>query len=364
MIKKVFVFCFIILCVPSITIFANENTEDIEIIYNMNERIYIQEDASDKPISTDVFKQIMAAILLKENTRDLKKEMLVVYDYHNSIAKTSYVYNNGQRIQVQDEIHALLMNPAEDIFSSTAIYISKTADDFYEMMDKKAEAIGMNNTSFLNSYTTPDDLQKLVEYCMKDDYLYAIMQKKSYQDSSYSLLINEPLYELDNQEILYVFQNDRYQISLLQVYDSILFYFTSTNNPIDINNLQINLMNKYQKIRLFEEGEILTSVKLKGNFLNQKLEIYVKEDNMLLPNGIKKDELRYEMMFPNTIQLPIYKGDKLGEVYVYANNELIKIIHMNMESTIYKINQYACMGLVGIGICIFELYRKRKHYEK
>lgn len=75
----------------------------------------------------------------------------------------------GEVIKARDLLTALVMNNANDAAYTFALYISGSVDDFVELMNKKAEDLGMRSTKYVNvtdadetgAYTTAEDVMIL-----------------------------------------------------------------------------------------------------------------------------------------------------------------------------------------------------------
>ena len=81
-----------------------------------------------------------------------------------SMAPTKLGLDPGDTIAVSDAIKAVVTKSANDMAVAIAEEIGGTEDAFAEMMTRKAHALGMNDTHFVNASGLPDDDQITTAY--------------------------------------------------------------------------------------------------------------------------------------------------------------------------------------------------------
>lgn len=94
----------------------------------------------------------------------------------------------GDRISLNNALHALLLSSANDCGVLIAEYIAGTSEDFAELMNKTALEIGATNTHFVNPhglsaedhYTTAYDLYLIFNEALKYDQFLSIINKPEY----------------------------------------------------------------------------------------------------------------------------------------------------------------------------------------
>ena len=94
----------------------------------------------------------------------------------------------GDTMTLDQALHLMLINSANDAANLIAAGIGGTKDAFVEMMNKEAMAIGATNTSFVNPnglhddnhYTTAYDMYLIFNEAMKYDILQEIINMPSY----------------------------------------------------------------------------------------------------------------------------------------------------------------------------------------
>lgn len=149
------------------------------VLYNkdMNKKIY--------PASTT---KILTAILSIENL-SLDKNVVVSKTAISIPWDSSSVYlKEGEIISINDLLYCLLLNSGNDAANVLAEAVSGDITTFVELMNKKAQELGCENTHFNNAhgysdnnhYTTALDMAKILSYCIKNETFTKIMSTKSH----------------------------------------------------------------------------------------------------------------------------------------------------------------------------------------
>jgi D-alanyl-D-alanine carboxypeptidase len=89
---------------------------------------------------------------------------LRISEHAASMAPTKLGLPPGGTIAVSDAIKAVVTQSANDIAVAIAETIGGSEDTFAEMMTRKAHALGMNDTQFVNASGLPDDQQITTAY--------------------------------------------------------------------------------------------------------------------------------------------------------------------------------------------------------
>jgi D-alanyl-D-alanine carboxypeptidase len=89
---------------------------------------------------------------------------LRVSEHAASMAPTKLGLSPGDTIAVSDAIKAMVTKSANDMAVAVAEAIGGSEDAFAELMTRKAHALGMNDTQFVNASGLPDDQQLTTAY--------------------------------------------------------------------------------------------------------------------------------------------------------------------------------------------------------
>lgn len=156
------------------------------------EVIYSKEALKEvKPASLT---KIMTAILAIEQ-QDLMTPVTITKEMIQ-VEPTKAGYKEGEIILLGDLIKAAMIKSDNDAAMAVAIAVGGNMAHFVEMMNQKAELIGMNDTHFTNPcgfdigehHSTPIDLLKLAEYAIQNPLFNDITRQN--QHIYYSLNTN------------------------------------------------------------------------------------------------------------------------------------------------------------------------------
>lgn len=133
--------------------------------------------------------KIMTAILGMEHLDDLSKTYTFTGDEFADWAEATMAgFAAGDEATYTDILHGIMLPSGSDASHAIAIAVAGSDSAFVDMMNQKAQEIGMANTHFTNvtglqdadHYSTCKDIAKLLQYAMKNDQFRAIMGSHSY----------------------------------------------------------------------------------------------------------------------------------------------------------------------------------------
>ncbi len=157
-------------------------------------RVLVQKDA-DTMRSPASLTKIMTVLLTLENCDDPANTIVTIPD--ESLFTDVIVQNGariylkeGEQISVESLIYATMLKSACDSASALAWYIGNgNPQVFYDMMNKKAEELGMTNTHFMNAhgidadghYSTAHDMAILTQAALQNQDFVDVISTYSYQ---------------------------------------------------------------------------------------------------------------------------------------------------------------------------------------
>ena len=131
--------------------------------------------------------KLMTSLILIENYN--------LSDYIEISLPSDYIYEgkvaylkSGQKMTVESLLEFILIYSANDACFAVAELFTENTDDFSNLMNKKAQELGMNNTNFKNPdgldqeghFTTLNDLLILSKEVIKNYELLSIIMRKSF----------------------------------------------------------------------------------------------------------------------------------------------------------------------------------------
>jgi D-alanyl-D-alanine carboxypeptidase len=119
--------------------------------------------------------KIMTALVALENA-DPEKTVSIPPDAVGVEGSSVYLYED-ERLRLEDLLYAMLLESANDAAAAIAIEVGGSIEGFSEMMNAKAEELGLERTSFANPhglddpehYTTAAELARIAVAAMKNE---------------------------------------------------------------------------------------------------------------------------------------------------------------------------------------------------
>ncbi|RTL50263.1 MAG: peptidase M15 [Bradyrhizobiaceae bacterium] len=132
------------------------------IIVDANSGATLQATSADSPRHPASLTKIMTLYMLFEKLETGKLRLdtsLNVSEHASEQAPTKLGLRPGQSIRVEDAIKGIVTRSANDAAVVIAEAIGGSEDDFAKLMTRKARALGMSKTTYVNASGLPDDDQ-------------------------------------------------------------------------------------------------------------------------------------------------------------------------------------------------------------
>lgn len=157
-------------------------------VLDFNTAMILHEKNKDQKVPMASLAKIMTAIIILEDNKlddlvTIKKESLGLTEEESKLGLLE-----GDQIKVKDLLYALLIHSANDSAKVLAQY--KTGDEkkFIELMNKKAQELGLKNTRFAtvsgldeeDNYSSAYDLAFLFKYACQNPLFLEIINTKEY----------------------------------------------------------------------------------------------------------------------------------------------------------------------------------------
>lgn len=257
------------------------------------------------------------------------------------IEGSSIYLQEGEELTVEELLYALMLESANDVSVALAYATCGSVEDFVNLMNAKALQLGLESTSFENPhgldsnehYTTAKELGILASYAMKNPKFAEIV-------STFKKTI-----PLNNGEGTRVLVNHN---KLLRSYDGAIGIKTgftkktgrclvscAERDGVRLVAVTLNAPNDWQDHKkLLDYGfERLVSVDLaeKNDYILSLSVVNGTKENVLASNledfsiTLDKDDINISAVleYNRLLPAPISKGDYVGEIVFYNNDEKI-----------------------------------------
>lgn len=139
--------------------------------------------------------KIMTAILAIENTENMDEVITLSPDiFQNLYEENASVagFEPDETVRLQDLLYGILLPSGAECCLAFADKVAGSEEAFVELMNRKAESLGMENTHFCNvtglqnpdHYSTAKDISVLLQYALKNESFKEAFTCRSYTTTS------------------------------------------------------------------------------------------------------------------------------------------------------------------------------------
>ena len=328
-----------------------------EILYELNpdEEIY--------PASmTKIMTSIVAFDLLKKNKISLKDKFVVsenAWRLSQAGYSSMFIMINDE-VSVEDLLSGIIIASGNDACVALAEGIAGSEESFAEMMNEKAEEIGMTSSNFSNAsgINDPDNFSTVRDIALMSKYLiknypiyYELFKEKTF---TWDRTGGEPIKQGNRNPLLYknvgvdgvktgylavekyslassMIKNDRRIIAVGSGFET---KNTRSSQSLKLLNWGFRNTSTFQISKANKTTfEIDTWL---GN--RNKINAITKEDYYVT---INKKDIRHLTVFLNyngPIKAPIKKGEKIAELTVMKKDLNIKTLPLYASEDLKKVN--------------------------
>lgn len=398
--KKILNIIFIYLLLGIRIVYASEFdiTSDNVVLYNLNDNKVIYEQNSEERVQVASLTKIMATIVAIENNENLDSEVVITKESLKGISEYTKVgFKVGDKVTVRDLLYGTMLPSGADAVLALGIHTSGSVDGFVDLMNKKADELGLENTSFDNpigmdgdnNYSTASDMASILMYALENDTFRDIFTAMEYNISSVNKTVKSTLIGYSKSYGLDVSEIDGAKsgftdgaglcLASIATIDDVSYLLITlgadTNNRSNAvrDSLEIYdyYSSNYSYQTVLEKDYVIDSIPVKWGKID-KYDIKAMDDiTLYLENGLRKNKISYEYNGIEELNYKIKKGDKLGSVTIkYRDTELFVMdVYLERELEYYHPLIYTVIVISFIVMvlslrAILRKKSKKKRYKK
>ena len=327
-------FSFIILSVPAAL--ADDDIGEVSvsaksaILINADSgEVLFEKDPDSRMLIASTTKIMTAVVVLSKCSMD---DIVQVTAEAADVEGSSAYLQAGEKLTVRELMYAMMLSSGNDAAAALAIHVSGSVDKFAEEMNKKADELGLENTSFKNPhgldaeghYSTARDLAKLTVYALSNKDFRDIVSTKTASVGSRTLTNhNKLLWSIDGAigvKTGYTKAAGRVLVSAVER-QGICLACVTINDPDDwadhtsLYNIAFDSI-KLQKV--CTKGEVFSKIPVISGE-SDGVNIEFSEDITLTLD--EKDEVTAEVELPWFVYAGFSRGDAVGKVTFFVNGE-------------------------------------------
>ena len=351
----------------SLTAYANPNLNirtGILIDYHSDEILYeFDPDTEIYPASmTKIMTSIIAFDLIKKNKLSLD-DMFVVSENAWRLSQSGYssmfIMVNDQ-VSVEDLLKGIIIASGNDACVALAEGIAGSEENFAEMMNEKADEIGMTGTNFTNSsgindpenISTVRDIALMSKYLIKNypDY-YEIFKEKTF---TWDRTGGDPIKQGNRNPLLYknvgvdgvktgYLAVEKYSLAssmkkkerrLIAVASGFPNKNLRSSESLKLLNWGFRNSNTFEvskKNETFFELETWLAKK-------DKIKAITKDDYYITINKKNIRNLKISIVYNGPIVAPVKTDEKIADLIVFNKEEVIKKLPLYAAEDLKKVN--------------------------
>ena len=196
--KKFFLLLtFFLFCLP-FTVSAD--TAKSTIVMDLDSgRILYEKNANQKRLIASITKIMTAIVAIEEG--DLTEKITVGEEVLSMYGTNIYV-EVGEKMKLCDLLYGLLLRSGNDASVVIAKAIAGSEEKFVNLMNKKAQEIGMKNTIFKNPHGLDEETENY-----STAYDMALLSKYAYKNKTYRNIVSTDKYEVSTGKKTYLWYN-------------------------------------------------------------------------------------------------------------------------------------------------------------
>lgn len=378
---KILLCTLLIFCQIQFPVYAQKEKSEIDFSLYAKSAVLMDADSGRVLFEKDGYThmpnasttKIMTCILAIESGK--MQEIATVSNYAASMPKVHLGVSQGEQFLVEDLLYSLMLESHNDVAVVIAEHIGGTVEKFAEMMNEKAKEIGCEDTYFITPNgldaqdetgvhgTTARDLALIMSYCLKNETFLEITRTGSY---SFSNKAGTKQYSCYNHNTFLTMMEGAlsgktgftgnagycYVGALRQGERTFVVALLACGWPnnksykwSDTKELMSYALENYQYQEVFEHQKQLSDIPVVNAkpdewVLHQKQSISPQvSDNMLKVLKKESEEIKVEYDLPSQLEAPIEKGEKIGQVKYYLEEQCIGTYEIVADKSVEELTE-------------------------
>lgn len=324
------------------------------LVYDRKYKKILYEKNITEKIPNASTTKILTAIVAYENA-DMN-EIVTVSANAASVGGSEIGIRSGNKIVLGELMKGMLIASGNDAATAIAEHVGGNVTTFCNMMNEKAKALGANNTNFVTPhgldkdehYTTASDLLIFANYLLDIPYLAEIVNTRNttIQMDGYTKEVHNTNEMLDIYEeangiktgftgkagrclVTAMTKDNRQLISIVLGCDS---KSKRTSDSIKLLNYGFNEFEEVDLYKNMTKSFRLNIEKSKG----KTYEIILAGKNYVLLPKEENRNIKFEYNFETNLIAPVEKNQKVGNIIIRNNDQIIQSIDIKMPQKIER----------------------------
>ncbi len=294
---------------------------------------------------TKLMTMILAAQDLEEGKVSVKDKVITSEEAWKMGGSQIYL-EPGEEMTFEEMMIAVAVGSANDASVAIAEHLEGTHQNFVDRMNRQAKMLGLKNTNFVNAYGLSAENHYSSAYDMAVMARYALQYPKILEYTSikeYNLRQGE--FKLYNtNKLLWWYEGAdgfktgwtneaKYCLTATAKRDGLRLIGAVMASPKQHGNHRdmMKLFNygfaKYAYRNFFSRGSVCGVVSV-GKGIGDSVEVIAEDDVGAIVEKGQEEKITTEKRLQTYIDAPVERGQKLGEMRVYHDGDLVKEVNL------------------------------------
>lgn len=264
----------------------------------------------------------------------------------------------GQEVRVEDLLKGILIQSGNDACIVVAENLAGSEEEFASMMNETAEKMGLENAHFVNATGLPhpehkisvEDLAILARHIIKEfPEFYHLFSEKEFTFNGIRQGNRNPLlYSLKGADGLKTghtseagfcltgtaVRNDRRLIEVMTGLES------NKQRSEETESLMTWGFANFDNYKFFTKNQIMAEVPVWYG-TSKSVAAVVPEEVIKTIKKSAKSKYGAKMIYDEPLKAPILQGDKIGELFITYNDEIVDKIPLVAKDNVAKIGPFS-----------------------
>lgn len=264
----------------------------------------------------------------------------------------------GQEVRVEDLLKGILIQSGNDACIVVAENLAGSEEEFASMMNETAEKMGLENAHFVNATGLPhpehkisvEDLAILARHIIKEfpEYYHLFSEKEFTYNGIRQGNRNPLLYSLKGADGLKTghtseagfcltgtaVRNDRRLIEVMTGLES------NKQRSEETESLMTWGFANFDNYKFFTKNQIMAEVPVWYG-TSKSVAAVVPEEVIKTIKKSGKSKYGAKMIYDEPLKAPILQGDKIGELFITYNDEIVDKIPLVAKDNVAKIGSFS-----------------------
>ncbi|MFC9775995.1 D-alanyl-D-alanine carboxypeptidase family protein [Paenibacillus chitinolyticus] len=312
--------------------------------------------------------KIMTMLLIMEAVESGKIKMtdkVSTSEYAASMGGSQIFLEPGEEMSVEEMLKGIAMASGNDASVAMAEKLAGSEENFVAMMNERAKQLGMNNTHFSNCnglptenhYTSARDIAIMSRELLKHTGITKFTG--SYQDHLRKDSA-KPFWLVNTNKLVRFYSGAdglktgytseaKFCLSATAARDGFRVIAVVLGEPntktrnAEVTKLFDYAFAQYSNFPIFKAGDALGELKIsKGDVASVPLTA-TRSYSILMKKGESKEGIRHELQLNQNLLPPIAKGQPIGKIVVYKNNEVLTEYPIKSPADVKKAGWWTLM---------------------